>query len=289
MESFQKKITQVILALCFSTLLSPFASASETALQREMIRIVDSVFLVFSQMYAPRGWKKRHLSWDVEEERNKIVRSILSNPNMTVKQFHRILIKSVKKSQDYHVSLKVLTQENATLPFLVKTSENRYFVVEADPSTPLKVGDEIIEFNGESVHKVVSRLLEEHSGSPSFATEKTMAALSLTRRVAAFGHKVPQGHVSIVFESEGQHLTFDTSWRYVKDYVDYSRIAHKAHVHQPMTSLGVDEPSLFKSLNLEMYSRSALLLNGDEHQRNFSGKHKIGSAQSFLPIMGKDG
>ena len=274
-----------LVALCFSVF-----STAETNLQKDMIGTTYSVFSVFSQMYAPRDWKKEHLSWDVDEEREKIIDTVLQNPDITVKEFHRLLLSSVNQLHDYHVSLSILSSESSTLPFRVKPSYGRYFVVAnfGSPSNfPFDLGDELIAMNGRPVDEVVQDFLKK-SPAPQSLTEKMLAAFQLTSRRAILGEEVPKGLVNLVFRRKGEtELSyFQTVWDYNTDSLSFFGFDSKSRALARVKS--ESSMSFSSQFDVQMISEKALLLNDGFVSGNEEAEgHRLGAKQSFLPEMGK--
>ena len=286
----KRKIQLVTGILCLVTLCFSVFSRAETDLQQHMIGTTYAVFNVFSQMYAPRDWKKEHLSWDVGEERQKIIDTVSQNPDITIKEFHRLLLSSVNQLHDYHVSLFISSSESATLPFRVKPSYGRYFVVAnfGSPSTfPFDLGDELIAMNDRPVDEIVQDFLKK-SPAPQSPTEKMLAAFQLTSRRAVLGEEVPRGLVNLVFRRKGEtELSyFQTVWDYTPDSLSFSGFNSKPRALARVSS--ESSLSLISQLDVQMISEKALLFNdgfvsGNEEEEG----HRLGAKKSFLPEMGK--
>src|SRR5262249_24521010 len=91
--------------------------------------------------------------------------------------------------------------ETAMLPFSVQGAKGKYYIYYVNKkdlpgNVAINVGDEILSFNGKPVGDVVRELMADET-SANEATDHAMAAHYLTHRIAALGHKVPQGSVSI--------------------------------------------------------------------------------------------
>ncbi len=284
---------------------------AETALQREMIDTTRAIFRTMSVAYAPREWKEefQDVRWSAKEEREAIIKAIQDNHNITIKQFHKLLLNSLRKTHDYHVSLTIFTQEKATLPFLLKPAGNRYFVVGVQEglNLPLEVGDEIITFGGRSVHKVVEDLIRKHSGNTKSLTEKIRTTQHLTIRLASFGYDVSKGKVVIGVKKKAAKNVQNISmvWNYEPDHVSWSPIRERFRRENSLDSLEVlsffsselnisvefmEEENGFLSSLLE----KNMLFSQDEQVSQLAQKkgvdisrHTIGAMQSFLPKMGE--
>ena len=289
--SFSKAMVQVVWAIATLGFSAMTPAKAETVFQKEMVQTTEAIFSLFAYQYAPRQWKKEHFSWDVEQERQKLVEKILEDPQMTVKKFHRLLSRTFNKLHDYHVFIELVTQEKASLPFRVKPAEGRYFVVEAlasDSTFPFEVGDELVLFNGKAVKEVVKELLEQSSGAPDSATEKMLASFQLTSRVAAYGDLVPRGPVSLAFRKKGEtQLTyFHTVWQYTPDTVKFPSF------FEPLGTLlekeRLEKTSVLQRLRRKMVSKKAKARKAEsESSEEPLLSHAEGARKSFLPKMGK--
>ena len=207
-------------------------SRAENVLQRQMIDITRTIFLTMDTEYAGKEWKFSFLGWMAEREREIIIDFILENPDLSLKQFYRILLNSLKRTQDYHVNLKIHSTEKSTLPFLVKPSRGRYFVVHVDKTDkdfPIEIGDELLKMDGRLAEDIVNRFMKEFSGNQSSPTEKMLFSLYLTERLISRGMKAPEGEVSLEFlkkgESQPTFLTMD--WDHEPELVDITPILNR--------------------------------------------------------------
>ena len=290
-----KTIKKILISLFFTTLFTQ-VSFAETALQKEMIDVTNSVYLVLDNTYAPKDWKKKLLGWTPENERGVIVDTILRDKNLTVKEFHNLLLQSIKSAHDYHLYLSVFTQEKATLPFLVKPAKNRYFIVSTDETSglPIDEGDELISFNGAPTHSVVTNLLKKHSGNPNHPTEKMQTASYLTKRIAALGHHVPRGRVTFRIKKNGSEkiIPVSTNWDYTPDKIDYSHLNISVpEFNSPLSYMASREANFFESTDTENKNPFSGTYEMISHQAKSlfasGGNHKMGAKKSFLPVMGR--
>ncbi len=295
-RNFQK----IILTFCL-TLGFYFPSFAETKLQREMIDAMHSLFFVLDHMYAPKDWKEQFLGWSVEDQRDSIIQTILENPDITVKQFHGILLRSINRAHDYHLTLGLFTQEKATLPFIVKPAENRYFVVFVkDQNFPLNVGDEVVAMNDQPVEEVVKELLSMYSGNSRSLTEKMLYSRFLTIRAAQLGHIVPKGPVTLsIKKKDGQEIIeINTSWTYSPDLVDFSPISNHDTLLANSSNLdslsyleGPKQSDLLKLISKIMLFQNDFLapinINEVDEDREANPHSTIGAKKSFLPEMGQ--
>lgn len=200
---FSKKfiITFISLALLVAPG-SPFAKESADDDKREMLRTIDSIKQLLELQYAPCGWKKWWNHWDLDQETIQIKNWITTSEKLSICEFQNGVRKFLNSASDYHLKACFASSEKASLPFCIKGIGKRYFITAInDPNIGLKIGDELLLFDGEAIHDVIQRLIEKEFGKGTPATDRALAEILFTERVGAQGVAVPNGSVRVTVQS----------------------------------------------------------------------------------------
>lgn len=253
--------------------------------QKRILATYEIVTQHFLDSYAPRGWKKSHRQFDLEERINFYKNKILENPEITQKDFHRILKSFEKEFADYHVGFVFSSQESAKLPFTMLPVEGQFLVVAVDRAIapvnnfPINVGDAIVAFD-----KIP---LEKWIASPSVnvaETDRILETFNLTNRRAKLGHMVPKGHVVIDYIPAGTQEV--RSLQYVWDYTaetlpeignrPYSELAPKNSEQRPIKS-----SNLVSNPKMQYFDFEVPTSNG------YATSFSLGARTSYIPRVGK--
>lgn len=263
-----------LLVLTLVAMMGFNAFASDKNLKKEMTVFLDGVAQVYSSMYAPALWKKQFSQWTLEAELDKAKTKVQESESITIKGFQKIVRDFILSMKDYHVSVKFYATEKASLPFMVRGSDDRYFFVYIDrdklpkESFPFEVGDELVKFNGEDVHSEVQKLKATLGGNTS-ETDQALAEMMLTSRSAESGVDVPKGAISIIVKKGEKQVEHQLIWEYQKEQVSEAPF----------------EPKNFATSfigNLDMSSDVAMSFN-TKNENPF----QIGGRTSYLPALGK--
>lgn len=222
-------VTKILLAVCSfcATGNALIAGSYEEYKKAQMIQDLEVIKHHYEIGYAPAKWKKEYSGWDLEESFEKAKHLILETPSITTKQFQLIVHEFVCTMKDYHVDVMFYSTEAATLPFTVKGAEGRYFIDWIDPLRlapsyyPIRVGDELVQFNERPTAEVIAELLKENGKSASEYTDQTLAQMNLTKRSGMMGHIVPRGPIVIQTRSAstGKINTSQLHWSYTPEHV----------------------------------------------------------------------
>ncbi len=267
------------------------------SLEKQMVTNLDFIKGILDSYYAPAYWKKTSQSWDLEDEFNKAKNLIQQNPKISVKEFQRILKKFLSTTHDYHVAITFESTEVASLPFIIKGAEGRYFVVDVDRARlsqtiyPIEVGDELITFNGKSVEKEIEKILSDEFSHPFSKTDEALAEMLLTFHAGKKGDIVPRDPVLVTFKhaASGQEKSYQLIWDYKPEKIK------DINSKKPMTAVNKigkkavnKEPS---NLSDDPFFRKMLSPIEDKFIAEYSKKkvhgHDIGARESFVPPLGR--
>jgi len=199
---------------CFITLLFCFSlntyANTPNYVSSEVLTGLDNIKFAFELGYAPTEWKATQSDWSLETEVQKAKASVSNKDFKTIYDYHKIISSFFKSTNDYHVSVGLLTTLASKLPFTVKAAEddNRYFVAHiekeklSNPNNSLAVGDEIINFGNKPVQNEIDFILSESSTDVPL-TDRTYASLLLTSRKASNALTVPRGPIDITIRKKG--------------------------------------------------------------------------------------
>ena len=208
---------------------------------------------VYEAEYAPAQWKKTFANYDLETQYNKAVAAVQTSPNLTRNAAREIFKNFIYAMKDYHTSISFVATEQATLPFVVKGTANRFFIVYIDRnklpagSFPFQVGDELVTFDGKSAAQAVADV--QNQIPPNVAsTDRALAELRLTSRKASAGLDVPQGPVTIGVRSQGSGTVSQTQlvWEYTPEKIsERPRIdAFEIFPDKPMSLSSIFHPEM---------------------------------------------
>lgn len=192
-----------------------------------MIRDLDSIKRTMQVQYAPFDWKISYIQWDIDAEYEKAMQKIFANDDITTKDFQQIVKQFLGSTQDYHVDATFYSTEYALLPFSIKTINGKCLVdwVDKDfwPSDQelIKQGDELLAFDDRSAFEVLEDLKIANGRLGNTFTDQALADSSLTLRLGAAGHKVPQGLINLLIQSgdTGEAKTYQLNWFYYPEKI----------------------------------------------------------------------
>ncbi|MBI5631683.1 MAG: protease-like activity factor CPAF [Elusimicrobia bacterium] len=250
--------------------------ASRSELQERMLSCLDFIRSVFKAGYAPAGWKARYAGWSLDREIAKAKAEVRADKKLGLKGFQAIVQRLINSTQDYHVSASFSHSEAASLPFKVLESGGRFYIVWIDRSKlpessfPFQAGDELVEFGGRRTADVV-KTLQASMGKGAELTDKTLAALRLTLRMAAAGMDVPKDAVTIMVRrgQTGEIATHQLAWDYTPESV----------LFEPARKLVSSSP---------FWARSDDMLSPIYRQMLEAGNpFGVGKRRSFVPDLGE--
>lgn len=286
-------------ALCITLsffICGPCFAAPSSFIKRRVLADLDTIHHIFEVKYAPMKWKGEFANWNldqaIEEAKNKI--QSLSNP--TLKECQVVIRDFFNSTRDYHVGIVFYSTESASLPFIVKGAENRYFICEIDRDQicktkfPFEVGDEILTFDDKPIHDVIDSLRMKEFGDNTYETDLGLAEMALTNRHGAMGHFIPKGSVKITGRKQGeQHVSsVALQWDYFPEKIrDLSKISPKMSCevfeNQHLDFLStLKQSQFFEKMMLFPYWKEC----GPRFGSGMSG-HALGARSSFLPPLGK--
>lgn len=252
------------------------------ASKEEMIRALQFIRDSYQAGYAPIDWKQKHFGLNLDESYKKSESALLSITNPTTKDFQKAAALFVQSMKDYHVAIRFQRTEKATLPFMVRGAEGRYFIVYVDDSKlpasqfPGLKNAEVIEFGGRPVGEVIGELKSQiELGSP--LTDQALAEMYLTRRAAAAGFDVPKGPIDIKVKIAGEVKSFQFIWDYKSEAVADNSGAPKSKFSSQFVEREI------APLKLDMISRQAIDLGGGRAGNPFA----MGEKNSFVPALGE--
>jgi len=188
--------------------------------REKMIDYLDGIVQVFDDKYAPAEFKKAQFDWTMEEALAEAKSSVIKDPDLDLKQFQRILAKLLGTTRDAHVSVSFFSTEAASLPFAVKSVDERYYVSAIEPSIRgvLNVGDEILSWDGRPVASIIQEFINDFGGGDS-ETNLASAENALTFREGASGELVPSGEVLIEISSKNGSVFIPLTWEYTPELI----------------------------------------------------------------------
>ncbi|MBI4356590.1 MAG: protease-like activity factor CPAF [Gammaproteobacteria bacterium] len=286
-------------AVCLGIIGWGVLSLSQSAsLQKEMLRELDRIHNAFYTLYAPRHWKKEFANWDLETQISQAKEKVLSHPDMTVKEYHRVLNEFLTSTQDFHVGMALHSTEGATLPFQVKGIGGQYFLVYIDriklpvSDFPFQVGDELISFGEEPVFDVITRLQKEMMGNIRLTpTHQELIEKFLTRRTGKLGMNIPKGSITIGVRPKGKqkNYTRQLRWDYSPEGIRYTGLetAQLPSPFSPMLALapGSEANPLQKILDISL--TAAPWVKGLGRFPAVGNPYSVGEKKSFVPDLGK--
>lgn len=289
-------------ALCSSK--ENISGITQETLKKSMCEDLDVIKHTFEAKYAPIEWKYTCFNWDLQEQIDLAKARVMSIQNITVKDYQRIVKKFIESTRDYHVGIRLYSTAAAFLPFSIESAEDRFFITAVDlfDGKGLKVGDEVLTFNGRPIQEVIDEFQETEFGNPESLTDKRYAEMSFTTRLGALGHHLPEGLVNITVRHAGgskqeefhyEWLTLpekisDGPFRYLSLPSVGNIVASCKVFNEPQKKSIEDHPAFKKAMIwygydalCDAYDRKSQL-----QDRPLYGEHELGSKEGFLPDLG---
>lgn len=282
-------LKKIIVSFCLiSSSLSLSAEVSKSHPTHEKMKShLDIIRNILDAGYAPVKWKESRFGWTLDEKINLAKDKIDLHGRLSVKDFQKIVRDFFMSMHDLHVSARFHSTESATLPFLVKGVDERYFITHVDNSmlSPsiyrIEKGDELVTFDGKPTHDVVLSLQQEFMSTEDEGTDRAITEMFLTNRKGAQAHDVPQGSVMIGIRKIGQKKIYNMqlTWDYVPELISNH---YKININQDQGK-PVFERNMFKLLMVSAYQDFFKSLCIDDQECG----QRPGSRKSFLPSLGK--
>lgn len=287
MNSF-RKIGFTSFFLWMSYGLQVFGNPQDDFKQQAMLGDLEIIKHVLQIEYAPSGWKKSYLGWDLERAFQESKTQLEKKSGVNLKKFHQVVRDFLSTTRDYHVNVFFLSTEFSTLPFTIKGVNGRYFIDWIDAKRlstsvySIAVGDEILSFNGQPINQVIEELIQGAGRGSNAQTDLSLAEMSLTFRSGERGDHVPKGPVTIGIHSlaTGQSYAYQLMWNYYPEYI-------RSPYELPWLN------QAFASLPTQTFNRAF------GHKKAFSNpidrlymcplrtERGIGTYQSFIPPLGE--
>jgi hypothetical protein len=267
--------------------------------KRRVLADLDCIHHIFDVKYAPKPWKQEFANWDlthsIEEAKNKIQNA--EAPSL--KECQTVLRDFFNSTMDYHVGVRFYSTESATLPFLIKGAQGRYFICYVDRDQlsnkefPFEEGDEIISFGNRPIHDVISELRVREYGNNTLETDHALAEMSLTQRRGDLAHRVPSGKVNVTGIKKGSNkeTTSTLTWSYTPEKIrDFSKLGSQTNIeflinesekNHDLKSLMQRSQFMEKFMVAYLWDKSYV---GSFKEMN---KHALGARTSFIPPLGK--
>lgn len=288
MLKFRKSIASLLLlVVVYPT--SVFGNLNEK-MRKTFLDDLEHIRTVFSVQYAPRGWKGEYKNWDLESEIKQAKSEIANMSPLTIKGYQRVVRKFFQSCSDYHVGVEFFSTEMALLPFGIRGTAGRYFIVEIDRDLlpqhvfSAEIGDEVLFFDNKPIAEAVSELKKSDFNNNTPGTDQALAELALTSRPGHEGLIVPQGKVNVVVRTrKGEIRNLVTNWLYFPELINEpgSRINSRFFAKGCEVS---KKESIHNFLEKKMvyaqFSNSRQLPDTDQ------ASFQIGAKKSYIPSLG---
>lgn len=261
-----------------------FCEAVSNKTRKKMIGQLEAVAQTFDTAYAPAAFKKEHFGWTMDEALIEAKDRVFSESDLTIKKFQQIFIRFLKTTRDIHVSSSFYSTEAAALPFRVMGVDGRYFISEIDEENQdivrkIKVGDEIVTWNHESIESVIQEYLYEQGGGSS-ETSHAFAEAALTHRESCLGDRVINGEIMLGIRSSMGIKPVRFTWGYIPEKIltpdalgRYAISRNKKDVKHSQFSLGHNMKKIYAPYEMIREQTSSI--------------YKIlGYKESKLPFLG---
>lgn len=289
----------IFVSVMLSTALSAAPPVSQGLLKKRVLADLDCIHSIFEVKYAPKPWKEAYAGWDLTESITAARNKISSPSTSSLKDCQIVLRDFFNSTRDYHVGVRFFSTESASLPFLVKGAQERYFVCHIDRDQlskwafPFEVGDEILTFGGRPIQKVVEEIRVREFGDNTIETDQALAELALTHRRGDMGQIIPQGKVEVTGLKKGSKspTSITLTWSYAPEKIrDFSRLG--VAVENPMLVYESGETADVGTLltSTRFFDKFMVSHNWDKsYVGAFSemNKHALGARSSFIPMLGK--
>lgn len=277
---------------------SLFGENNEGAKDR-MCADLDTIKGIFQTQYAPAEWKQSYAGWDLDEKIEIAKDQVRGQAAISVKDYQCILREFFQSTQDFHVKISFHSTEAASLPFLLKSAQNRYFIAgitrDAFPKSPIEIGDEITSFNGRPIAEVLEEFRKEELKCGDTLSDHSVAEIFFTKRSGAQGIHVPQGDVALGVRHKGKKTEsiYTISWKHIPERIrnivlDAPHACALSHIIEPVKAVAarqkvpVSQSQTFKKSMLSPYYKPLSVT----HVLDAAGEG-IGNRNSFVPALGK--
>ncbi|MEK6627320.1 MAG: protease-like activity factor CPAF [Bdellovibrionota bacterium] len=272
-------ISLVLISLLSFTSEAQISKEFKNKLADEMKFIAN----VYSQHYAPKQWKEKHLGWNLESELGTALAKI--NAASSVYDYRNALADFIESTQDYHVAVRFYSTEKASLPLSFRTFEGKTILVGIDrkklplDSFPFAIGDELIAIDEIYITEILSDLVLS-KGKNVPGTDLAMADMFLTSRSARSNMKVPKGPVSLTFQraDENTPIRHQLIWDYQKEQIP----GGGANLSQLTESATLESNKFNRLMPLPMMMSNEALDFAD-----INSDWGIGKKTSFVPKLGE--
>jgi hypothetical protein len=224
-KSFAPLALLVTLSAC-----APNPQQKLTAYQRS--RDMGWLFSKIEGQYAPLEYKQKLHHFDYEQIKQKYEAAALED--QTNEDFYRLLLSLIAEFRDGHMSGSLTRSAlpgRSKVVYLgfVGRRKGENFIVQkfaptfaSDSHYPIKVGDEILEFNGLSLREAVKKELQNVRNIGQEESNFTAFINSLFLR-SSLSHPLPQqGFAKIKFKRDSKIIETEVPW-ITKDYYDFAK------------------------------------------------------------------
>jgi PDZ domain/Peptidase family S41 len=292
-------LTMASLMLFANLSASPIASS---LLKKRVLADLDCIQHMFEVKYAPQFWKGEFAGWELSDAMQTARHKISANSTVSLRDCQIIVRDFFNSTRDYHVGVRFFSTESASLPFLVKGAQGRYFVSFVDREQlsvrefPFEEGDEILTFGNQPIHNVVNELRIREFGDNTFETDQSLAELALTHRRGDLGQIVPQGNVTItgIKKRTSRVLYATLKWHHVPEKIrDFSRLGvalesfNLTYQQKDPQDVQSVQELLANSHFFQKFMVSHLWDKSYVGAFNEMNKHSLGARTSFIPPLGR--
>lgn len=266
--------------------------ATQNQQKARMIRDLEVITHHFEVGYAPLEWKREHAGWEITKAFTEAKEKIVSAPSITTKQFQQIVRGFINSMKDYHADVVFYSTESASLPFIVKGAEGRFFidwidVLRLPPSHySINIGDEIVEFNGEPIGTAIEKFKNEGGKSSNPKTDQALAEEKLTNRSGISGDTVPKGPILIKVRSKsGEENHYQLRWNYTPE-----KILNSLDFIQSIKVDLAENLFLFEKKKTGDPLPKMKMIHPVHEMNAEKGKIRdggLGAAKSFIPMLGE--
>lgn len=262
--------------------------------KRRAIADLEFIRNTFEVQYAPIKWKMEYVHWNLDQSIEDARNKVLNHPNLTIKECQIIFRDFFNTAKDYHVGVHFFSTEYASLPFLIKGAQGRYFICDINRTElsqrafPFEVGDELIEFDGQPIDQVIQKIKISELGRNTPETDQAMAEMILTNRNGELGHTIPSGRLGMKIKKKGTNKiqTASLNWSYIPEKIsDFAKI--NLACSRQMERVEEDVPFPKKSDFFKNYSVNHFWNSCRIGDCLSTSDHTIGARSSYIPSLGR--
>ena len=274
--------------------------------RRAQIETLNFIANTFSGHYAMIDWKREQYGIELAALKAKALRRIeQGDPVLSTREFQDTVAEFVGALKDYHVAIQFYSTEQSMMPFSIMEAKGKYFVSFIDPriaaAVPFKVGDQILEFDGRKTGDAVKALMQAKDAKNA-RTDKTLAAMKLTRRNRQGGDRVPTGTARIKFaSSDGRLRTVELPWLHMEEMIpedtparDGGQLLQDFDPFNPDSTPAIEERRIqhpilaaIKAIIPKMLNPIAALLRREASDPMAADPFAVGGKDSFVPNLGE--